>query len=145
MEEENRSPKEKMKKLEEELEKTSLERDVLKWKEVDMKRTLVLKNGRNWRKEEKVTKWIAKHIGEVEFEMKKKMNRGQAGMQLIVFKEAFVKDYLWFRKDKVNTEGIYIVDEVLSPEEEKRDEKEKERLERVEREERRRETRDRGA
>ena len=38
---------------------------MLKWEEVDKKKTLVLKNGRNWRKEEKVEKLVARHIGEV--------------------------------------------------------------------------------
>ena len=58
----------------------------------------MLKNGRNWRKE-RVDKWVARHIGEVEFKVKK-MDKGQEGIHWIVFKEMFVKDYLWHRRDK---------------------------------------------
>ena len=93
-----------------------------------------MKNGRNWRKEERVEKWIVRHIGEVEYEVKK-MDRGQEGMHWIVFKETFVKDYLWHRRDKVNREEVYIIDEVLGTDERKRrwEERERERLERDER------------
>ena len=73
------------------MERSSAEKDVLKWEEMDRKKTLVLKNGKNWSKEERVGKWLARHIGEVEFELKK-MEKGQTGIQWIVFKESFVKE-----------------------------------------------------
>ena len=94
------------------------------------KKILVLKNGRNWRKEERVDKWIVRHIGEVDYEVKR-MDKGQEGINWIVFKEAFVKDYLWHWRDKVNREGIFTIDEILGTEERKRrwEERERERLE----------------
>ena len=54
-----------------------------------------------------------------------------------------MKKYLW--SNRVNREGIYIVDEVLGAEERKKrwDDREKESLERIEKEERRREMRER--
>ena len=71
LEEENRKLKGSVKKMREDLDKVTVDKNVLKWEEVDRKKTLVLKNGRNWRKEERVDKWIARHIGEVEYEVKK--------------------------------------------------------------------------
>ena len=68
------------------------------------------------------------------------MDKGQQGIHWIVFKETFIKDYLWHRRDKMNKEGIFTIDEVLGTEESKRrwEERERERLERLERDERRR-------
>ena len=144
LEEENRSWKEQVRRLEEKTERSSLEKDILKWEDVDRKRTLLLKNGRNWSREERVGKWIVRQIGEVEFELKK-MEKGQAGIQWIVFKESFVKEYLWHKKDKINRERVYIIDEVLGNEERKQRwiEREREKAERIEKEERRRDTRSR--
>ena len=116
LEEENRSWKEQVRRLEEKLERSSVEKDVLKWEDVDRRKTLVLKNGRNWSRDESVRKWIVRHMGEVEFELKK-MEKGQTGIQWIFFKESFVKEYLWHKKDKINREGVYIIDEVLGNEE----------------------------
>ena len=80
-------------------------------------------------------------IGEVEFEIQK-MEKGQAGIQWIIFKEVFVKEYLWHRRDKVNREGVYVVDEILGNEERRQRWIEREK-ERIEREKKRREIRDR--
>ena len=46
-------------------------KDVLKCKKVDRKKTFALKNRRNWKKEEENPKWITRHIGEMEFKVKK--------------------------------------------------------------------------
>ena len=142
MEEENKKLKEQMRRLEVRAERSNEDVNVLKLEEVDRKKTLVLKNGRNWSKEERVGKWISRHIGEVDFELKK-MEKGQQGIQWIVFKENFIKEYLWHKKDRINREGIYVIDEVLGNEERRQRwmEKEKERMERIEREERRRDAR----
>ena len=75
------------------MDKTTIDKKMLKWEEVDRKKTLVLKNGRNWEKEKKVDKWVTRHIGEVEFEVKK-MDKGQEGIHWTVFKEVFVTEYL---------------------------------------------------
>ena len=139
LQDENQRLRGSIKKMKEDMERIGIDKNLLKWEEVDRKKTLVLKNGRNWRKEERVEKWVTRHIGEVDFEVKK-MDKGQEGIQWIVFKETFVKDYLWYRRDKVNREGIFTIDEVLGTEERKKrwEERERERLERLERDERRR-------
>ena len=71
LEEKNKKLKGSVKKMREDLDKVTVDKNVLKWEEVGRNKTLVLKNGRNWGKEERVDKWIARHIGEVEYEVKK--------------------------------------------------------------------------
>ena len=134
-----RDLRERLEKVENKLEMK--EKKFLRADDVDKERTLIIKRGWKWRGE-KVREWLDAQIGKEEWETKP-MENG-IGMMWLIFTDPFVQKYLWRKSEKANKEGIFTLDEVLTPaqRQETWERLERER-EREEKERNRKRTRDR--
>ena len=105
-----RDLRERLEKVENKLEMK--EKKFLRADDVDKERTLIIKRGWKWRGE-KVREWLDAQIGKEEWETKP-MENG-IGMMWLIFTDPFVQKYLWRKSEKANKEGIFTLDEVLTP------------------------------
>ena len=83
----------------------------LRVEDVDKDYTLVIKRGWKW-KNEKMRDWLNVQIGKEHWETKP-IENGE-GMIWLIFKDKYVKNYLWIKADRVSEEGIFTLDEVFT-------------------------------